>query len=99
MENRRTVTAQPDAPDFLLCLAVRAKAWLATWARDRADEGPSWLVSLLLHVAILALLFLCPMALSGDRRADWMGAIVTRVEAGNERGLLDGLDDLLSLEN
>lgn len=80
----------PESPAVRRSLASRVHAWVSAWVAERADEGPSWLVSLVLHLGILVLLFLCPIALSGDIHADRLGAILTRIEPGGDSALLDG---------
>lgn len=90
MADLRRLIALRKSPAFSQSLATRVNAWVADWVKERADERHSWLVSLFLHLAILVLLFLCPLVLSGDHHADRNAAIVTRLDPGGESGLLNG---------
>jgi hypothetical protein len=78
-----------ESPAVFQSLGIRLNDCVAHWVNERADERHSWLVSLVLHLAFLVLLFLCPFALSGDNHADRIGAIVTRLESGDESGSPD----------
>jgi hypothetical protein len=60
------------------------------WVKVHRDDIPGWTVSFVLHLAIVVLLFLCPIALSGHYHADALGPDITRLEAGGDSGLLDG---------
>jgi hypothetical protein len=95
MPDRKSLTAVRHAPDIFQWVTTRVQTWISAWTNERADEGSSWLLSLVLHLAILVLLFLCPIALSGHTEADNIGALMTRLDSGNEAGLFD---DGVSLE-
>src|SRR5579872_2816409 len=77
-----------------LALAARVQPWVPTWVNERANEGSSWLVSLVLHLAILVWLFLSPFAVPRCDHAESANAILTRLDAGGDAGLLD---EMLSL--
>jgi hypothetical protein len=83
-------TDVPQSPAIGPSLASRARAWISAWFKERSDEGPSWLVSLVLHLAIVFLLFLSPIAFSGHNEAGGFSDVLTRLEAGGDSGLLDG---------
>ncbi|HEY2251108.1 MAG TPA: hypothetical protein VGH74_08610, partial [Planctomycetaceae bacterium] len=70
--------------------ALLARACVVAWVKVHRDDIPGWLVSFMLHLAIVVLLFLCPIALSGHYHADALGTDIARLEAGGDSGLLDG---------
>src|SRR5258708_5387062 len=86
-----TLTAAPESPAAARSLVRRVQACVSAWMKERTDERSSWLVSLVLHLGIVVLLFLCPIALSGGNHADTTAGTLTRLEPGGDSGQLEGM--------
>lgn len=90
MAELHLLTAVPKSPGVFRSPALLARAWVVAWVKVHSNDIPGWLASLVLHLAIVVLLFLCPMALSGHYHTDAIATDITRLEAGGDSGLLDG---------
>src|SRR5262249_36719914 len=64
------------------------QGWLARWFDDRRREGSSWLVSLAVHLSLLALLG--TIFFHHDARDGFFGTVLTRGEVGSPDGAIDG---------
>src|SRR5260370_40178782 len=70
------------------------------WGKNRLEEAPGWLASLLLHVAILLVFWQIVMPLAQRNRP--LETIIVGNGPGDEPGILDGLaaaDGNLAAEN
>jgi len=83
-------TAVPKSHLVFRSSALLARAWVVAWLKVNRNDIPGWLVSFVLHLAIVILLFLCPIAMSGHFRSNAIGTEISRLEAGGDSGLLEG---------
>jgi hypothetical protein len=83
---QRGPVAQPrsDSP------SPGAWEYVSTWLKNRRREGPSWLVSLLLHIA--GLILLGSILLPAQRGAGFFGTTLTSGVIGSENGAIDAIE-------
>jgi hypothetical protein len=75
---------QPEPP------AGGSWEYVAAWFKDRRPEGPSWLVSLLFHIA--ALILLASILLPVERGDGFFGTTLTSGVIGSENGSIDATE-------
>jgi hypothetical protein len=86
--NREAARASIAAPRADSPAGVRER--ILAWFNDRRREGPSWLVSLLFHIAGLVLLG--SILLPGEKGDGFFGTTLTSGVIGSENGVIDATE-------